>query len=139
MQKTLTVSKVAVPMADGNRPAGLVFSKTRQKSILGFLFHDHPADVEAPNRLTLLQMDPNGDGDWKDATIDKELEVGNAKLEGHGGHHSLDVDGDFRRAVFSNSGDGTLSVLSLEDKSEVAKFTVGGSPSKVIVVGGRGN
>ncbi len=139
MQKTLTVSKVAVPMADGNRPAGLVFSKTRQKSILGFLFHDHPADVEAPNRLTLLQMDPNGDGNWKDATVDKELEVGKAKLEGHGGHHSLDVDGDLRRAVFSNSGDGTLSVLSLEDKSEVAKFTVGGSPSKVIVVGGRGN
>ncbi len=86
------------------------------------MFHDHPREVEAPCKLTILQMDPNRDGRWNDAKIDKTIEVGSCRIEGHGGHHSLDVTGDGRRAVFFQSGDGTLSVIALEERMLRPRF-----------------
>lgn len=133
----LSVATIGIPMHSESRPAGLQFVRDRKKTALGFVFHDHPREVEAPCKLTILQMDPNRDGRWNDAKIDKTIEVGSCRIEGHGGHHSLDVTGDGRRAVFSNPGDGTLSVIALEERMLQATFPVGGAPSKVITVGGR--
>ncbi len=133
----IKLHRLTVPMAEGNRPSGLEFVQPRKGSPLAFVFHDHPADVEAPYRLSLLEVDPNRDGDWADARIGTELDVGKARVDGHAGHHSVAFDADRRRAIFSNPGDGTLTVLDLESRKMVTEFRVSGVPSKLIAQGGR--
>jgi len=133
------VSELSLKFAKGNRPTGLEFVKLRRGSPLAFVFQDHAADVEGPYRLTIIAVDPNEDGNWNDAKIQQELDVGKAKVEGHGGHHSVAFDADRRRAIFTNPGDGTIAVMSLSDLKIVAQFSVSGIPSKLVAIGGRGN
>lgn len=128
---------LSLAMADGNRPAGLTFAKPRRGSPLAFVFHDHPAEVDAPNKLSIIELDPNNDGRFDDLKLSSELDVGKSLVEGHGGHHTLSVDADRRRAIFSNPGDGTLSLLSVDERKVLQTFTVSGVPSKVITIGGR--
>uniref|UniRef100_A0A7C2JWZ2 Uncharacterized protein n=1 Tax=Schlesneria paludicola TaxID=360056 RepID=A0A7C2JWZ2_9PLAN len=129
--------RVPLAMAEGNRAVGPYLVQPRKGSPLGFVFHDHPAGVDAPNRLTILELDPNGDGQWSDAKTAMDLDVGKSRVEGHSGHHHLDFDADRRRGVFSNPGDGTLVVFSLDDRKPVAELSVGGAPTKIVAVGGR--
>lgn len=129
--------RVSVPMAEGNRPAGLRLARPRAGSPLAFLFHDHAAEVEAPDRLTIVALDPNGDGDWRDAKVQQELKVGPSRVQEHAGHHAITCDADGRRAILSNPGDGTLAVYSFDQSRLVAQFTVGGCPAKLVAVGGR--
>jgi hypothetical protein len=124
-------------MTEGNRPAGLAFIQPRKSSPLACVFHDHPADIDAPNKLSLVEADPNGDGNWSDASIAWELDVGKSRVEGHGGHHSIAFDADRRRAYLTNPGDGTLTVLSLDDRQVIASTSVGGVPTKLLAIGGR--
>jgi hypothetical protein len=131
------VTQLPIKMAKGNRPGGLEVVRPRKGSPLAFVFHEHAADVDAPNLLSIIELDPNGDDRWNDAKIALELEVGPAKVEGHGGHHSLTVDADRRRAVIGNPGDGTAWVMTLDDRKIVAKLNLGGNPCKLVAVGGR--
>ena len=110
-RSTVDVHRLALTMAEGNRPAGLEFVQPRKGSPLAFVFHDHAADVDAPNRLSIIEVDPNTDGTWSDAKISLELDVGKSRVEGHAGHHSVAFDADRRRAIFTNPGDGTLTVF----------------------------
>ena len=134
---TVVAHRLPVPMADGNRPAGLDFVQPRKGSPLSLVFHDHPADVDAPNKLTVIEVDPNLDGNWTDARIAQELDVGKSCVEGHSGHHSVTFDADRRRAFFSNPGDGSLSVLSLDDRKVLLNTQVSGVPTKLLAIGGR--
>jgi hypothetical protein len=136
-QPTPAVLRVELQMADENRPSGLEVLRRRRGPPLAFVFHDHPADVKAPDRLTILQLDPDRNGDWSDVQIDSVVEVGPSRAEGHNGHHTIGFDADQRRAIFTNPGDGTLSVLSVVDRKIAKTFPVGGTPSKIVVVGGR--
>jgi hypothetical protein len=58
-------------------------------------------------------------------------------VEGHAGHHSVAFDADRRRALFTNPGDGTLTVLALDERKVIAEFCVNGVPTKLLVIGGR--
>ena len=131
-----SVIRVPVKMAEGNRPAGLELVKPRRGNPIAVLFHDHAGDVEAPNRMSIIALDPNGDGAWTDAQLGPEFDVGASKIEGHGGHHSITFDSDRFRAIFSNPGDGTLVLFSLDDRKPIATFKVGGTPSKILAIGG---
>lgn len=131
------VTRIPVPMADENKPAGVAMVRPRRGSPVAFVFHDHAADEPAPNLLSLIELDPNSDGNFADARIAKQFEVGSSKVVGHGGHHSLDFDADRRRGVFSNPGDGTLTIFLVNERKQAAVYRVGGAPSKVIMVGGR--
>lgn len=129
--------RIPLALAEGNRAVGPYFLKPRKGSPLAFIFHDHPASVDAPNRLTLLELDPNGDGQWSDAQVAEEFDVGKSRVEGHSGRHALDFDADRRRAFFTNPGEGTVSVFSIADRRTVANLHVGGIPSKIVAIGGR--
>jgi len=129
--------RVSIPMAEGNRPAGLRLVRPRASAPLAFVFHDHPADVDAPNRLTIVALDPNGDGHWHDAKVQQELEVGPSRVQDHAGHHAVSFDADGRRAMVANPGDGTLAIYSFDQSRLVATFSVGGVPGKLVAVGGR--
>lgn len=131
------LSHVSLKLAEGNRAVGPYLVQPRKGSPLGFVFHDHAADSDAPNRLTLLELDPNGDGQWTDAKVAEEMDVGKSRVEGHSGHHALDFDADRRRAIFTNPGDSTVVVYSLAERKPVAEVKVGGTPSKIVAVGGR--
>jgi hypothetical protein len=136
-QPTPTFVRIGLEMADDNRPAGLEVLVRRRGPPLAFVFHDHAIDAKAPNRLTVLQLDPDQNGDWSDVKIDSLVDVGASRVEGHNGHHAIAFDADQRRGVFSNSGGGTLSVLNVVDRRVSGTFKVGGTPSKVVVAGGR--
>ena len=135
--KEIKLNRLTVPMAEGNLPAGLEIVQPRKGPLLALVFHDHTPDVDAPYRLSLLEVDPNRNGNWTDAKIGTELDVGRARVDGHAGHHSVAFDADRRRAIFSNPGDGTLTVLDLESRKVVTEFRVSGVPSKLIAQGGR--
>ncbi len=72
-------------MAEDNRPAGLSIVRPRRGSPLAFIFHDHAADIDAPNLLSLIELDPDGDKRFADLQFAQTLRVGNARVEGHRG------------------------------------------------------
>lgn len=91
---------------------------------------------EIQELLTVVDLDPNGDRDFSDAVIVKTLKVGNSKVDGHYGHHSISFDQDGRFGVLTNPGDGELWILSLDDLTVIEKHQVGGMPTKILVIGG---
>lgn len=109
----------------------------RDGSWLALVCHDHEADAQAQDRLTIVELDPNGDGAFDDARILKQLDIGPSAVEGHYGHHALACDADRRYAFITNPGDGTLSVLSLATLELVQTFPLGGKPTAVVAIGGR--
>lgn len=130
--------RVDLPMHEENRPAGLEVVRPRKGGPLAFVFHDHAADADAPNLLTVIELDPNGDGSFADAKVSDSLEVGPSLVEGHSGHHSITFEPTGRWGVLTNPGDGTAVLLSLADRKIVSKVQLGGVPAKVIAVGGGG-
>jgi hypothetical protein len=134
---TPAVVQVPLNCADGNRPAGLTMAVSRQDKLLAFVFHDHEPDVEAPDQLSLIELDPNADKDISDAKQMAVIEVGRARVAGHSGHHSLALDAERLRAIVANPGDGTLEILSLIERRIETVIKVGGSPCALLCIGGR--
>jgi len=135
---TISPQKLSLNLPDAHRPSTPVLLKPRKaKSAFAFLFHEDAEASDEPSSLSVVELDPNGDGIFGDAKVTSKLEVGRCQLDGHAGHHELAFDGDRRWGVITNSGDGTLQLLSLENFQLVKKFDVGGRPSKMIAVGGR--
>jgi hypothetical protein len=99
------------------------------------VFHDRAKDSDTQDVLEVIALDPNGDRDFSDAKAIKTLKVGKSAVDGHFGHHAVAFDAEFQYAVFTNPGDGTVSVLSLKSLEVVATFTVGGSPGALVAVG----
>ena len=102
-----------------------------------FVFHDRAKDVEAEDALEVVALDPNGDGNCADAKVVKTLKVGKSAVDGHYGHHDMAFDAEKRFGFFTNSGDGTISVLSLKTLEVMTTFNVGGTPATVVAVGSR--
>jgi hypothetical protein len=131
-----SVRQLPLAMADGNRPAGLTMAISRGGKALAFVFHDHAQEVEAPNQLSIVELDPNGDKNFSDAKVANVIDVGRALVEGHSGHHNLDLDAERRRGFIANPGDGAIAILSLADRKIEHEFKVGGAPSSIVCVGG---
>lgn len=134
----IEVLQVPLKMADGSRPVGPSIVKPRRGAPLAFVFHDHPEDVALPCKLSLIELNLAANGSLAGARLLDVSDVGNCKVDGHSGHHDVAFDADRRRALFTNPGDGTLTLFSLEDRKKVQEFKVGGIPSKLLCVGGAG-
>lgn len=129
------VIKVALPTGDG---LSLVTPETiaaANGKRYAFVFQNK-REGEVQERLTVVDLDPNGDRDFSDAIIAKTLDVGSSKVDGHYGHHSITFDDDARYGILTNPGDGEIWILSLNDLSIVGKHKVGGMPTKILAVGG---
>jgi hypothetical protein len=129
--------RVPLNARQGAKPTTPRVAVTPAGKALAFVFHDHDRDDEGDDFLTVIDLDPNGDGDCADATIVKELKVGASAVEGHFGHHAIDFDAERRFGFFTNPGDGTISVLTLPKLEMVATFPVGGLPTALVAHGGR--
>jgi hypothetical protein len=106
--------------------------------VLALIFRDS-ADKKKPvaEVLDVIDLDPNGDGNYSDATPIKSIPVGKSAIDGHAGHHALATEAEGGWAFFTNPGDGTVSALSLRKLEVVATFPVGCKPGAIIACGGR--
>jgi len=129
-----TFVPLAVEM--GRSPTTPAVVTARGGKAYALVFHDHAKDVEATDALEVVDLDPDGDGSFADAKVVKKLAVGDSAVEGHFGHHDVAFDADGRYAVFTNPGDGTVSVLALKTLDVVATFPVGGTPATLVARGG---
>lgn len=130
---------IFVPLAvkKGTSPTTPEVVNTAWGKDYAFVFHDHAKDVDAEDILDIIALDPNGDGHFTDAKVLKSLKVGKSAVDGHFGHHDIAFDAEYQYAIFTNPGDGTLSLLSLKSLEIVATFPIGGSPGAIVVVGSR--
>lgn len=99
-----------------------------------FLFQDKK-ESDAQEKLTIVDLDPNGDRNLSDAAIAKTIPVPASKVDGHYGHHSVSFDSEGRTACFTNPGEGTIWVISLRDLTVRAKAIVGGTPGAIVAIG----
>ncbi|MEZ6129788.1 MAG: hypothetical protein R3C59_13980 [Planctomycetaceae bacterium] len=130
-----SVVKVSIPVADGLR-------LTTPETVLSlgnryaFLFQDRTdAESDVQEHLTVVELDPNRDRDFRDARVKVSIPVGASKIDGHHGHHAIDFDAFGRYGVFTEPGEGMVNVFSIKDMRVVARFKVGGSPDSIVVVG----
>jgi hypothetical protein len=133
----LTPLTVAIPVQKGTRATTPHVVQTAAGDVYAFVFHDHHKTVQLPDALSIVNLDPNRDGNYRDAEVCKTLPVGNSAVEGHSGHHDMAFDADHRLAFFTNPGDGTITVFSLRDLAPVTEFTVGGTPTHLVACGGK--
>lgn len=131
-----TLAKLAVPMAAGAQPGGLELIKPRRGNAVAVVFHEAEGDAAGRSKMSLLELNPNGDQKWDDLRVGPEFTVGKPKIAGHSGHHAISVDSDQFRCILSNPGDGTLTVFSLDERKLIMNYTVGGIPTRVIAYGG---
>ncbi len=135
--KSATPSKLALNLADGDRPVGPLASTFVGNWPMALVFHDHgSAEATGAEQVSLIDLDPNLDGAFADAKVVKVLPAGKSKVNGHAGHHDAAFVADRRHAIFSNPGDGTLSLLRVRRWELLADFKVGGAPSKIETIGG---
>ena len=145
------VRRVSLNATADARPGRFELMRNRRGQPLALVFLEAPAAAgngagsaagnavpnpagKSSDRLAILELDPNRDGDWADAKLAATVAVGH---HAENANHVLSVDADQRRAVYSNPGDGTIMIFSLDDRQTINGFKVGGQPTEVRAVGGR--
>ena len=134
--KQPTPVNVPLGVRKGSHAITPVVASTQEGKAYAFIFHDRVKDAEVKDMLEIVALDPDGDGDFRDAKVVKTLEVGKSAVEGHYGHHNLAFDADRRYGFFTNPGDGTITALSLKTLEPVATWAVGGKPTALVARGG---
>ena len=129
------VLKLPIPVEQGLR-----LSAPKTKLSLGkryaFAFLEREdAGSEVQEQLVVVELDPNRDFDFSDARVAKQIPVDASKIDGDRGHHQICFDAFGRFAVFTNPGDGLLSVMTLNDLVVRVRFRVGGQPDRIVAVG----
>lgn len=129
------VTQLPIPVADGLKLTApeVVLSLGKRYA---FMFHDRTdPDSTVPEQLTIVDLDPNRDRNFADAKIKMTIPAGPSKVTGDQGHHSICFDAYGRHAVFTNPGNGIVSIMSLQKLKIVASFRVGGAPDNIVAVG----
>jgi len=131
------VLQLPLKMTAERRPGSCELIRSRKGLALAFVFQEAAPDTNQPDLLSVLELDPDRNSDWADAKVAQEIKVGAGSVAGRETHHHLAVEADRRRAVYTNPGDGTIMVLSIEDRKTITGFKVGGTPTTILAVGGR--
>lgn len=131
------LTTVPLKMEPGNSPTPPAIVKTRWNQRLAFVFHNHKADVELDDYLSIFDIDPNGDMNFEDTVLLKTIKVGASAVEGHYGHNEIAFDHANRLAFWTNPGDGSINVISLRTLKFVTNFKTGGMPTRIHLAGER--
>lgn len=104
----------------GGRPIALCFAESK----------------EAPktDQLYVVDLDPDGNGDYSDAKAREPIAVGPSQIEGHFGHHDAVFLPRGRQIAVTNPGDASIWVISLTDQSVQAKFECEGTPTSLVSI-----
>ncbi len=132
---TASVTRLEIPT-----PSGLRLSTPKTKLSLGkrfaFLFQERTdPESDLQENLIVVSLDPNRDMDFSDAYVVKTMPVGKSKIDGANGHHQICFDAYGRFAIYSDPGDGIISIMTVNDLKVRARFRVGGVPDKIVAVG----
>lgn len=130
-----SVVKLPVPTVEGLALTTPNCVRTHSGKQYAFLFSDRRGS-EVAESLTVVDLDPNADGNFSDAKVAKTILVGASKTVGHGGHHEVCFAANGRIACITNPGDGSIWVLSLANLEVESKLQVNGVPSRVVAIGG---
>ncbi|MEO9592696.1 hypothetical protein [Rhodopirellula bahusiensis] len=106
-----------VGKGSGGRPVALCFAESK----------------EAPenDQLFVVDLDPDGNGEFSDAKAREPISVGRSQIEGHFGHHDAVFLPRGRQIAITNPGDASIWVISLTDQSVQAKFDCEGMPTSL--------
>lgn len=130
-----TIMALPIKVADGlqlSQPTTVLSLGKR----FAFIFQQRAQPTsDVTEQLTIVELDPNRDMHFGDARIAKTIPVGSSLIKDDSGHHQICFDDYGRFAVFTNPGDGTLSVMTLQDLNVRVNFKVGGVPTKIVAVG----
>jgi hypothetical protein len=126
--------KLPLNLAEGNTITTPRAVQSRTGESFAFLFEESRGG-DQPEQLHVVALDPNRDGSYADATLRSSLTVGRSLIEGHSGHHEATAIGR-SFVAFSNPGDGTITIVSTSDWTVQATLQVGGTPTRIIAVGG---
>ncbi len=129
------VTKFPLGLAEGTSATTPVAVKAANGKHYAFVFQESK-DGQQPEKLLAIQLDANSDGNLSDPVIAKSIEVGASKIEGHGGHHEIAITPSRRFAMLTNPGSGSIWVVALADLTVQAKLSVGGTPTRIVAVGG---
>jgi DNA-binding beta-propeller fold protein YncE len=136
-QKELTAQLVPLSVKQGTLALTPTVAVTPAGKTYALICHDVVKGADATDALEIVDLDPDGDGQFTDARSVKTLTIGRSAVEGHFGHHGLALDADRRYAFVTNPGDGTIEVVSLKTLERVATWNVGGKPTALIARGGQ--
>lgn len=125
--------KLELNIGEGNSALTPSVVKTRSGRMFAVIFEEN-ADAD-DEKLHIVDLDVNRDGDLSDAKVATTLSVGKSQIQGHSGHHgTADVGG--RILLVANPGDGTITVISTRDWTVQETLSVGGTPTRLISIGG---
>lgn len=127
----LNLVSLNLPAGEGLSLVTPVVFKSNDGRKLAMVPHDRK-QREKQEKVSVIDLDPNKDSDLSDAKVVSTIDVGPSMVEGHSGHHDVTISPNKRLACISNSGDGSVWIVSLSDFSVQAKLSVGGSPARVI-------
>lgn len=95
----------------------------------------HRRGSENQEKLSSVELDPNGDGRFDDAQLHKQLAIGASKIANHSGMHDIALLPDRRTACISMPGEGAIWIVSIYSMEVLAKLEVGGTPTKLEAFG----
>lgn len=95
----------------------------------------HRRGSENQEKLSSVELDPNGDGRFDDAKLHKQLAIGASKIANHSGMHDIALLPDRRTACISMPGEGAIWIVSIYSMEVLAKLDVGGNPTKLEAFG----
>jgi len=129
-----TVASLPIELADGETLTTPLAVNARGSKQLAIMFRENKTSP-ADDCLLIVDLDPNADKDYSDATVAADLSIGGNLIEGHSGHHEAVVLPSRREVAISNPADGTLSLISLTEQRVLETFSVGGNPSRIVAIG----
>jgi len=128
------VNSLPIDILEGETLSKPQVMKSRYGDTLAVVFGQHKATPE-DDRLITVNLDPNRDGDFRDATVCHTLSVGPNQMVGHSGYHAATMLPDGRHVAITNPGDGSLWVISLRNFQVVAKLHLDGTPTRLLAIG----
>ncbi|MBB3209697.1 hypothetical protein FHS27_005537 [Rhodopirellula rubra] len=104
----------------GGKPVALCFAESKE--------------TPENDQLWIVDLDPNGDGNFADAQSREPIAVGRSQIEGHFGHHDAVFLPRGRQIAITNPGDSSIWMISLRDQSVEGKFECKGTPTSLISI-----
>ncbi|WP_417746866.1 hypothetical protein [Rosistilla oblonga] len=129
------ISTLLIPLDEAEGLSTPVVVETRDRRKLALTFAENRSD-SSKDRLIVVDLDPNDDGNFSDAKQVQSIAVGPNQIEGHSGHHTVTVLPGRRQVALTNPGEGSIWIVSLTDFKVAAKFEVPGTPTRLIALGG---
>lgn len=125
------VESLGIETQDGESISTPVVFRSRYRQTLAMMFGQFK-DSPENDRLLIVDLDPNNDGQFSDAGLVETFNVGRNQMAGHAGYHSVEMLSDRRHAVLTNPGDATIWVVGLRDFTVAAKLDVEGTPTRIV-------